>query len=454
MFLGENYLLTNETSKKIYESIQNLPILDLHNHLEAKEIVENKNWNDLWEVEGATDHYVWSLMRRCGVNEEYITGKRSNREKWLALAKIFPCLVGNPTYEWIHLDLWRLLKIKKIISEETAEEIWEESKEVLAKEEFKPRSVLNKIRAEALCTTDDPISDLSYHKRASQEIKEFKMLPTWRPDNAMNIEKEEWKNYVIRLGDVYNEDVSDLDGFLEALWKSHEQFEENGCIGSDHALLNPLIYFVERKRAEEIYKKAISGESLEEEEINDFKAFMMIEFGKMNEEKGWVTQLHIGALRDYRKSLFETLGPNSGGDISTNFIEIAEGLRFFLNEFDSRLKIILYVLDPTHLPTIATIARAFPNVFLGAPWWFNDSPYGMETYLKYVATVDILYNLAGMVTDSRKLFSFGSRIEVFRRVLSSVLGEMVEKGQIPYREAVKLAERISYSGPKELFFKL
>ncbi|MCS7232703.1 MAG: glucuronate isomerase [Synergistetes bacterium] len=454
MFLGEKYLLTNETAKKIYENIQNLPILDPHNHLEAKEILENKNWNDIWEAEGATDHYVWSLMRRCGIKEEYITGKRTNKEKWLALAKVFPNFAGNPTYEWIHLDLWRTLRIEKIVSEETAEEIWEESKKILESENFKPQEILKNIKAEILCTTDDPSSDLSYHYKASQEIKEFKILPTWRPDNAINIEKEEWKSYVVTLGEIYNEDISNLDGFLRTLWKSHEKFKKHGCVGSDHAILYPYIKFVEKKSAEKIYSRAISGQKLEENEIKDFKSFMMIEFGKMNQETDWVTQLHIGALRDYRDSLFKTLGPNSGGDISTNFIEIAEGLRFFLNEFDSKLKIVLYVLDPTHLPTIATIARAFPNIFLGAPWWFNDSPYGMETYLKYTATVDILYNLAGMVTDSRKLLSFGSRIEVFRRVLSNVLGEMVEKGQIPYKEALRLAERISYSGPKEIFFKL
>lgn len=454
MFLGENYLLNNETAKRIYENIQNLPILDLHNHLEAKDIVENKSWSDIWEVEGATDHYVWSLMRRCGIKEDYITGEKPNKEKWLALAKIFPYLAGNPTYEWIHLDLWRTLGIEKIISEETAEEIWEESKKILGDERFKPQEILRRIKAQILCTTDDPTSDLSYHRRASQEIMEFKIFPTWRPDNAMNIEKEDWKNYVIRLGEVYGEDISELDGFLKALWKSHEKFKEHGCIGSDHALLYPSIYFVQRKNAEKVYKKALSGQKLEEREIADFKSFMMIEFGKMNQERDWITQLHIGALRDYRNSLFKSLGPNSGGDISTNFIEIAEGLKYFLNEFDGRLRIVLYVLDPTHLPTIATIARAFPNVFLGAPWWFNDSPYGIETYLKYVATVDILYNIAGMVTDSRKLLSFGSRIEVFRRVLSNVLGDMVEKGQIPYKEALRLAEHVSYKGPKELFFKL
>ncbi len=453
MFLGENYLLTNNTAKKIYESIQNLPIIDLHNHLDSRELLEKENWNDIWEAEGATDHYVWSLMRRCSIPESHITGGASNKEKWLALARVFPRLVGNPTYEWIHLDLWRVLGIRKIISQDTAEEIWEESKKILARPDMSPREILKKIKAEVLCTTDDPISNLEYHRKANENIKEFKTLPTWRPDNAMNIEKREWKEYVIKLGERYKEEVSHLDGFLSALWKSHESFNAYGCIGSDHALLEPLIYFVEKKRAEEIYKKAMSGKELKEEEIIDFKSFIMLEFGKMNQETNWITQLHIGALRDYRAKLLNDLGHNSGGDISTNFIRIAEGLQYFLNEFDGKLRIIIYVLDPTHLPTIATIARAFPNVFIGAPWWFNDSPYGMETHLKYIATVDLLYNIPGMVTDSRKLLSFGSRTEVFRRVLSNVLGEMVEKGEIPYKEAQNVAKHISYEGPREMLLK-
>ncbi|PLV58674.1 glucuronate isomerase [Thermotoga sp. KOL6] len=450
MFLGEKYLLTNKAAEKLFNEVKELPIVDPHNHLSAKDIVENKPWNDIWEVEGATDHYVWELMRRCGVSEEYITGSMDDKEKWFALAKVLPKFVGNPTYEWIHLDLWRRFNIKKVISEETAEEIWEETKKLLPS--MTPQKLLKDMGVEILCTTDDPIDTLEYHRKAQEVVEDVKILPTWRPDKAMNLEKEDWKAYLERLGERYGEDTSNLEGFLSALWKSHEHFKAHGCVASDHALLEPLIHYVERKRAEGIHRKAFKGEKLSQEEINDYKAFMMVQFGKMNQEMNWVTQLHIGALRDYRKKLFRTLGPDSGGDISTNFLRIAEGLEYFLNEFDGKLKIVLYVLDPTHLPTIATISRAFPNVFVGAPWWFNDSPFGMEVHLKYLASVDLLYNLAGMVTDSRKLLSFGSRTEVFRRVLSNVVGEMVERGQVPIREAKSLVKHVCYDGPKTLFF--
>nr|1J5S_A Chain A, URONATE ISOMERASE [Thermotoga maritima]1J5S_B Chain B, URONATE ISOMERASE [Thermotoga maritima]1J5S_C Chain C, URONATE ISOMERASE [Thermotoga maritima] len=450
MFLGEDYLLTNRAAVRLFNEVKDLPIVDPHNHLDAKDIVENKPWNDIWEVEGATDHYVWELMRRCGVSEEYITGSRSNKEKWLALAKVFPRFVGNPTYEWIHLDLWRRFNIKKVISEETAEEIWEETKKKLP--EMTPQKLLRDMKVEILCTTDDPVSTLEHHRKAKEAVEGVTILPTWRPDRAMNVDKEGWREYVEKMGERYGEDTSTLDGFLNALWKSHEHFKEHGCVASDHALLEPSVYYVDENRARAVHEKAFSGEKLTQDEINDYKAFMMVQFGKMNQETNWVTQLHIGALRDYRDSLFKTLGPDSGGDISTNFLRIAEGLRYFLNEFDGKLKIVLYVLDPTHLPTISTIARAFPNVYVGAPWWFNDSPFGMEMHLKYLASVDLLYNLAGMVTDSRKLLSFGSRTEMFRRVLSNVVGEMVEKGQIPIKEARELVKHVSYDGPKALFF--
>ena len=450
-FLDKDYLLTNPTASLLYEAIKELPIVDPHNHADIKEIVLDTSWNDIWEVEGATDHYVWELMRKRGIPEEKITGNASNKEKWLALCKIFPELVGNPVYEWIHLDLKRIFGIEDIISVYTGEKIWHATSEMLKDKGIKPQSLLRKMNVEILSTTDDPIDDLIYHEKA-KNIENIKITPTWRPDKAMNIEKREWKSYVEKLGNVEKEDIGTLDGFLSALMKSHKYFDNHGCRASDHGILRPISFYVSRDKVKSIYDKAIRGKELSPEEIISFKAYMLYQFGKMNEERGWVMQLHIGALRDYRDSLYETLGPDSGGDISTNALDIAGNLRYFLNQFDGKLKIVLYVLDPTHLPTIATIARIFPNVSLGAAWWYNDTPFGMEMHLKYIATVDLLYNFAGMVTDSRKLLSYGSRTEMFRRVLSSVVGEMVEKGQIPLKEAIKLVEWVSYFRPKKLFY--
>ncbi|GAB6099536.1 glucuronate isomerase [Halanaerocella petrolearia] len=451
-FLDENYLLETSTAKKLYEQVKNLPIVDAHNHGDVKEILENEGWNDIWEVEAATDHYVWELMRKRGVPEEKITGNASNKEKWLALAKVFPQFAGNPTYEWIHLDLKRRFGIEETISEHTAEMIWEETLVQLQQDNMKPQRLLKDMNVKIMCTTDEPWSKLKAHKQAQREIEGISILPTWRPDKIMNIEQEIWQESVEKLGNATDEEITTFEGLLAALQKSHDYFAEMGCVASDHGIVEPISYHVEYDRASAIYKKAFSSQQLTAEDIKDYKAFMLVKFGEMNEASNWVTQLHIGAVRDYRDGLYEMLGADSGGDISTSNIEIAENIRYFVNQFDESLKIVLYTMESTHWSTVATIARAFPNISLGAPWWLTDSPYGMEEQLKYMSTVDLLANHAGMVTDSRKLMSYSSRTEMFRRTLCNVVGKMVNKGQIPYSVATDLVANVSYNRPASLFF--
>lgn len=450
-FLDEDYLLETEKAKKIFSSIEDLPIVDAHSHVNPQRVVKNEGWSDIWEVEGETDHYVWSLMRRRDVSEEKITGKASNKEKWEKLAQIFPMLAGNPTYEWVHLDLKRRFGIDKPISEDTGEEIWRKTSEELEKNKLRPKELLNEMNVEVLCTTDNPISELEFHKVAKKKVTGTKLLPTWRPDKGMNIGSDSWSEFVQELEERTNIETSNLNGFIDALWRTHDYFNKNGCVASDHGLEKINTKPVEKSRARKIYKRAKSGKNIDESEKRDFKAFMLKKFGEMNEESDWVTQLHIGAVRDYRKRLFEKMGSDSGGDISTQSVSYAEGLRYFLNRFDSRVDTVIYCLDPTHLPTLATICRAFPNVNLGAPWWFNDSPYGMEKYLEYIGSVDLLSNLAGMVSDSRKLVSLGSRFEMFRRCLSNIIGELVSRGQIPEKAGIDLAKYLSFERPKELF---
>jgi glucuronate isomerase len=268
----------------------------------------------------------------------------------------------------------------------------------------------------------------------------------------MNIDQPNWRQLLTSLEKETGADVSTLGGLLDCLQSTHDYFEKMGCVASDHGVFEPYSHFVSENKAAEIHQKAFHSKEISIGEIRDYKAFMLHRFGEMNVASGWVTQLHIGPVRNYRDSLQVSLGPDSGGDISTQNVEIASNLRPFLNEFDQQLQIVLYSVDPTHLPTLATIARAFPNVSLGSAWWWNDSPYGMETQLKYVATVDLLANHAGMVTDSRKLISFDSRTEMFRRTLCNVMGEMVKRGQIPESPAVELVQSLSYGRPKELFF--
>ncbi len=450
-FLDDSYLIDDKIGEEIFDNIRNKPIYDPHTHADVEELVENHGWRDIWEVEAATDHYVWELMRKRGADEELITGSAPNKEKWEVLAEVFPEFAGNPTYEWVHLDLKRRFGIEKTISKETAKEIWSVTKSKLAEESFKPQPLLSEMNVETLCSTDDPTMNLEYHERARDEVEDTNILPTWRPDKFIKIDHDSWKDWVNELGEETDQDVSTFNGFLSALEKTHDYFDQMGCLASDHGVERGVTKQVDRSRAAEVYRSGFQGSDITPEESTDFRSYLLTWFGELNKESGWVTQLHIGAVRDYRDELYESLGPDSGGDVGTQSVDFASNLKYFLNKFDGELETVLYYLDPTHLPTVATLARAFPNVSVGAPWWFNDSPHGIEKQLEYVATVDLLANHAGMVSDSRKLMSYGSRIEVFRRSLANVLGRFVEKGQMPEEVAHDLAKTVVLSRKKELF---
>ncbi len=450
-FLDEGYLLESRAAERLYEEISDLPLLDPHSHVDVEEVLENDTWNDIWEIEGATDHYVWELMRKRGVPERKITGEATNQEKWTALAEVFPEFAGNPTYEWVHLDLKRRFGIHEPISADTADEIWTETKARLQEPAMRPQALLREMNVEVVSSTDDPTSTLEPHRRLASELDGITVRPTWRPDTAMQIDEAGWREYVDELGAATDTETSDLDGFLAALETSHEHFDEHGCGASDHGLREVVSKPVSDRRARAVYRRAYAGETLSPDDVTEFKAYVLERIGEWNSETDWVTQLHVGAVRDYRQSLYERLGADSGGDVSTQDVELTESLKYFCNRFDGDLEIVLYTVDPTHYPTVATIARAFPTVSVGAAWWFNDSPYGMADQLEYVGTVDLLANYAGMVSDSRKLVSFGSRFEMFRRSLANTVGTMVERGQIPEDVATDRVRQVAYDRPKQLW---
>mgnify|MGYP005810631393 CR=1 FL=1 len=440
LFLDDNYLLSNYSSKAIYEEVKNLPFVDIHNHVDILQLVENKNFDDIWQLEGQTDHYVWELMRRRGVPEAYITGEASNKEKWNKLASVFPDFAGNPIYEWIHLDLKRNLHINDEISSALADNIWNTSKEVLKEDMLKPVNIIKNANIKKMCIVSDVIDELEHFKKVNAP---YKILPVFRTDKVYNIEKGSFIDFCGALCKKYNKDCATLDGFLSALQSALEYFKTFNCPVSDQGLTIPYGHYVNKEKAREVYIKKLSNKALSLDDVSDFKAFMLFYLGELYSENKLTAQYHIGAVRDYRKMLFDRLGPDTGGDISTNNIDIAMNLKDFLNTFDSKFNIILYILDPFHIPTITTLVRAYPNVFIGAPWWFNDAPFGMEFCLKYISSVDLLSNFSGFTTDSRKIISFGSRIEVFRRVLSNVLGEFVEKSQMSHNRAIDIATKVS-----------
>ena len=453
-FLDEHYLLNSKVAEEIFLDIKGLPILDPHCHVEAEQIARNQGWSDVWEIEGATDHYVWELMRECGIREEKITGNASNEEKWLALGEIMPRLAGNPVYDWIHLDLRRRFGITEVIGPKTAHECWSATKEALALPEMRPQELLQKMGVEILCTTDSPVSKLKWHEELKQSVASPQVLPTWRPDEFMSIGAATWIDSVRGLAERTNENRESLTGFLAGLEKTHQYFDKHGTVASDHGIEEPYEGYIKEQRATDIYRKAISGEAIGRKEEQDFQTFLLHFFARLDAEADWVMQLHIGAVRNYRDSLFQHLGKDCGGDVASHGLQTTKGLNSFLNEFDGKLKIVLYGLHPNYIYSIATLARIFPNVFVGSPWWFADNPFYIKQHLFQVANVNILSNHAGMVSDSRKLFSsFETRMELFRRVLADVLGEMVNQGRIPLEIAKDVGAQVAYYRPKELFFE-
>lgn len=451
-FLDDSYLLTSDTACGLFEAVKDLPFIDPHNHADVKEIRVNANYQDLWQVEASTDHYVWELMRKRGVPETHITGAADNEEKWLALAGVFDEFAGNPSYEWIHLDLKRRLGIDDIICADSGQAIWDAAKKVLAQPAFKPQALLKAMNVEAIGSTDDPIDDLADHQALREAGIPTRVHPTFRPDKAMNIFKPDWLDYVHSLEDRFGTKFKHVSDMLDALRQAHDYFAENGALASDHGVEVPYAYQVDELDADDIFRRAYSGKPLDEDDVVGFLSFMLNEMAELDAGKGWVFQLHLGCARDVRDTLKNGLGPDSGGDISDHMIDIVAPLNPLLNRFDGRLKTVLYSLDPNHQPTLAALCRAYgQDVNLGSAWWLNDSPIGMRRQLEYIGSVDLLANMAGMVSDSRKLLSYGSRNEMFRRTLCDVVGAYVDRGQMPVRVAEKLVTRLSYDRPRQLF---
>ena len=451
-FLGDNYLIRNAAGLKIYDAIKDLPIIDPHNHANVEEIALNENYSDLWQLFAASDHYVWEVLRKRGVPEEYLTGDRSPKEKWLKLASVFPELVANPVYEWVHLDLQRYLGIDTLISPETAEEIWKKANAVLAQDNKKPLPLLADIGVETMCSTDDPVDSLEYHRQIEDALGNKLIRPTWRPDKAMKIANPGWREYMDKVAERFDMKLDSVHDLVKALQISHDYFAEFGCVASDHGVEVPFSGDADPADADMAFCMAMKGESLTECEVEAFMSYIFAKAAEMNSEKDWVFQIHMGAVRDVRDYLFDNLGPDTGGDICNYYQDHLTPLKGFLNKFDGKLKVILYCLDPIHQPMLTTLSRAFgEKVRLGSAWWLCDNPIGMRRQLEYIGSVDVLYSFAGMVSDSRKLLSYGSRFEMFRRVLAGVLGEMAEMEQAPLELLTNLAIEMSYAGPKKFF---
>mgnify|MGYP003288220340 FL=1 len=451
-FLDDKYLLESDSAVAIYNAVKDLPIIDPHNHADVAEIAANGNYSNAWQVFAATDHYVWEVMRKRGVDENSITGSATPKEKWMELARVMPEIAGNPVFEWIHLDLRRRFGITDVLCSENAERIWDEVNAKLATDDFKPLALLKAMNVEVMCSTDDPVDTLEYHAAVNEKAGRVVIRPTWRPDKAMRIHYPGFRDYIAKLGKRFGIEIDSVEKLVEALQKSHDYFAEKGCRASDHDTPHPLPGNATLAEADVVFQRALAGETMSQADIDTYQDYLTIKVAEMDMRAGWVYQMHMCVIRDVRDTLFQSLGMDVGGDISEFYVNIAKPLCGFLNHFDDRLKLVLYSLEPCHQAALAAVARAFgKNVRLGSAWWLNDQPYGMSTQLEYIGNVDVYSCFAGMVSDSRKILSYASRFEMFRRTLSNVLGGLVLKGRMPQEIAEKIAVMMCYTEPKKFF---
>lgn len=385
-FMGSDFLLENETAKKLYEYSEKMPIFDYHCHLSPKEIAEDMRYENLTQIWLNGDHYKWRAMRSNGIDEKYITGSSTDYEKFLAYAETLEYAYGNPLFHWSHLELKRYFGIDKVLTRKTAKEIWEKANLLLKTEEFSAKRLIERSNVKALCTTDDPLDSLEFHDLIKKDEKfKVKVLPTFRPDKAIYIEKKEYIEWIKKLEEISGERIDSFEKFVKALKKRVEYFKEKGTLLTDCSLEAPFFRRDRENKIEQIFKKRLSGEHLEVEEEEIYKTELFIELGKIYYQNGLAMQIHMGALRNNNKKMLEKIGVDSGFDSIADY-SYAEKLSSLLNsleELDSLPRTILYCLNPKDNEVLGTMLGNFQNsdtpgkIQFGSGWWFNDQKDGM-----------------------------------------------------------------------------
>lgn len=461
-FMDENFLLSNNTAEHLYHNYaKDMPIIDYHCHLIPQEIYENKRYKNITEVWLYGDHYKWRAMRSNGIDEKYITGNASDYEKFMAWAKTVPMLIGNPLYNWTHLELQRFFGIYDILNEKTAPEIWEKVNEMLNSEGFGARDFIKKSNVEVVCTTDDPIDTLEYHRQLIEDNDfDVKVVPGFRPDKALEINRDGFKEYVSKLEGVSEVKIDSYEDFLRALESRIDFFHSVGGRVSDHAIDTMMYMEATEEEVKEIFKEAIQGNKVSLDDEKKFKTLTLKFLGSQYASRGWVMQFHINALRNNNTRMFNQLGPDTGFD-SMNDEEIAKPLVKTLDmlEKENALpKTILYSLHPKDNPTIASIIGSFQGggipgkIQFGTAWWFNDTKSGMLNQMQALADMGVFSRFIGMLTDSRSFLSY-PRHEYFRRLVCTFIGEMVENGEVPNDKELlgKIVQGICYENARNYF---
>ncbi|MFZ2445802.1 MAG: glucuronate isomerase [Syntrophobacteraceae bacterium] len=441
-FLSEDFLLQTRTARVLYHDFAaNMPIFDYHCHLPVSEIADDKSFENLTRIWLNGDHYKWRAMRANGVPERFITGDASDFEKFAAWAATVPKTLRNPLYHWTHLELKRYFGISgKLLDRRTAGEVYETCSGMLRGPEFSARRLLERMNVKVVCTTDDPTDSLEHHALL-REDRGFpvKVLPAFRPDRALDIDSPaEFNAWVDRLEQAAGSGISGFDSFLSAIRRRHDYFHEHGCRISDHGIEHPYAEDFTIEALRRVFDRARRGIKPERGEAAQFKTAVLLELARMNAEKGWTQQYHLGALRNVNSRAMTSIGPDTGYDTAGDF-EMARPLAKFLDTLDSEGKLartILYAINPQDNELIATMAGCFQDgtvpgkIQFGSAWWFNDQKDGIERQLNALSQMGLLSRFVGMLTDSRSFLSY-PRHEYFRRVLCNLLGAEVERGELP-----------------------
>jgi len=439
-FLDDNFLLNNKIAEMLYHKYAKvMPIIDYHSHLSSREIAENKKYKNITEAWLSKDHYKWRVMRINGIEEKYITGNASDKEKFLKWAKTIPSCLGNSLHHWTHLELQRFFGIEALLSSQTAEEIWLKCNDMLKSNEFSTKSLIERFNIKVLCTTDDPVDSLEYHNNITKDINfGVKILPTFRPDNFINIDNNKFINCIENLSKVAGLTINSFEDLKEALIQRINFFNNIGCRISDHSLENLVYLDCTDAEVSKILKKALAGYRLTDTEVIKYKTKILLFLGKEYAYRNWVMQLHIGTIRNINKKMLKLLGPDTGFDSIGNQV-FAESLAKTLDTLDQKNelpKTILYCLNPTDNYVIGSIIGCFSGegiygkIQLGPAWWFTDHKDGILKQIKVLTNLGLLETFVGMVSDSRSFFSF-TRHEYFRRILCNFIGTLVETGEAP-----------------------
>ena len=466
-FMDENFLLQTETAQKLYhEHAAKMPIIDYHCHLIPKMVADDHKFKSITEIWLGGDHYKWRAMRSNGVDERFCTGTdTTDWEKFEKWAETVPYTFRNPLYHWTHLELKTAFGIDKLLNPTTAREIFDECNDKLQNDpNMTARGLMRRYNVETVCTTDDPVDSLEYHKQVRDSGFEIKMLPTWRPDKAMAVENPaEFRAYVEKLAEVSGVTINKFSDMVDALQKRHDFFEEMGCRLSDHGIEEFYAADYTDAEIDAIFDKVYGGKELTHEEIDKFKSAMMIVFGEMDYVSGWTQQFHYGAIRNNNSKMFKLLGPDTGFDSIGEF-NTAKSCAKYLDKLNSRGKLtktILYNLNPCANEVIATMLGNFQDgsvpgkIQFGSGWWFLDQKDGMQKQMNALSLLGLLSRFVGMLTDSRSFLSY-PRHEYFRRTLCNLVGTDVENGEIPYtgyeaERVNQMIEDICYNNAKNYF---